>query len=830
MDTILAQVEKPTRYLGGEVGAIVKDPSAVEVRIALAFPDLYEVGMSHFGYQVLYAILNDLPWCGAERVYCPWPDMEDALRRAGRPLFALESKSPLREFDLLGFTLQYELAATGVLQILDLAGIPQRAAQRGEDDPLVIAGGPCAANPEPWALFFDALYIGDGEQGVVELAEFLRRAKAEGLTRAQRLDGLAAIEGMYLPSRWKPLYEANRFVGFDLPAGAPQRVRRRIVTDLDQTPTTRQPMLPNVRSIHDRLAVEVMRGCTRGCRYCQAGYLYRPVRERGAAIVARIVDEGLRATGHDEVTLLSLSTGDWTPIAAALPALMRELAPRRVALSLPSLRAESLTGELAEAIRSVRRTGFTIAPEAATERLRRAINKPIGDEVVLETVAQVFDAGWELVKLYFMIGLPTETPADAAAIVELIKRVFSKAKSRTARAKLNATISVFVPKAHTPFERQGMLSLAAAKERLAGFEHTMFRGQVSLKWHNPEMSLVEGAIAHGDRRVGEAIERAYQDGGRFDGWREFFDLPRWRNAFLQAGLDIEAVATHVYGEDDVLPWSSVDIGVSQPFLKEEYARALRGETTPDCRDGRCQACGLREWKLSAELAEAVAPPVPPRKPSPPAARFRYRLRYAKRGTARWFGHLDLASILTRACRRGGLPVLYSEGFHPQPRISFGPPWSVGIASDEEYLDVLLAHAIKEEDIVAAFVGGLPAGLVVEKATMITRDEPSAFDAVKGWSFAIDLTRLAKGGDYVAAVAGFLARQTSPVAVVKKGKERMSDARELVSDAAVEGTFLRLDMVHARSGGLRPQVLAATVLGLTEDDVPPAAITKRRTDI
>ena len=316
----------------------------------------------------------------------------------------------------------------------------------------------------------------------------------------------------------------------------------------------------------------------------------------------------------------------------------------------------------------------------------------------------------------------------------------------------------------------------------------------------------------------------------FDGWREFFDLPRWRNAFLQAGLDIEAVATHVYGEDDVLPWSGVDIGVSQQFLKEEYARALRGETTPDCRDGRCQACGLREWNLNTELAATVAPPVKPRQPAPPAARFRYRLRYAKRDTARWFGHLDLASILTRACRRGGLPVLYSEGFHPQPRISFGPPLSVGIASEEEYLDILLAHAMKEEDIVAAFVGGLPAGLVVEKAAMISRDEPSAFDAVKGWSFTIDLTRLPKTGNFSAAVSDFLARKTSPVAVVKKGKEKMIDARELVIDAAFEDMTLRLDMRHARSGGLRPQLLAATVLGLAEDEVPAAAITKRRTDI
>jgi radical SAM family uncharacterized protein/radical SAM-linked protein len=827
LDALLARVEKPSRYIGGEIGARRKE--SAELRIALAFPDAYEIGMSHHGYQVLYAALNDLPWCAAERVYAPWPDMEAELRARGLPLFTLETQTPLARCDAIGVTLQYELCATGVLQILDLARVPLRAADRGEDAPLVLAGGPVAANPEPWAPFFDALFIGDADRAIVAIAQTLRAAKARGLARAARLAALGEMPGVYLPHRRRPRFAADAFAGFDLAPGEPPRVRRQIETDLETAPAPCAALLSNAPAVHDRLAIEVMRGCLRGCRFCQAGYFYRPARERSGPKVVELTRRGLAATGHDEVSFLSLSTGDWSPVQTVLPYLTAELAPARVAMSLPSLRVESLRGELAASIGQVRRTGFTIAPEAGTERLRRALNKPIADDEIVDSADRVFAAGWELLKLYFMIGLPTETAADVAAIPALVERVFRAGRRRRARARVNVTVSIFVPKPYTPFERFGLAAPDELRARLALLPEGLFRGGVTFRRPQSDMSLLEAALARADGRVADAVERAYRAGARFAGWTEHFDFRQWTRAFADAGLDLTALATRSFGDDEPLPWSGVDIGVTPEFFRAERDRALAGEITPDCRTGQCQSCGVCGGAVAAQFTPPAAELGPPQikkvasATSPP--RHRRWVRFGKDGPAKWLSHLELVKIFSRALRRADLPVPYGEGFHPLPRLAFGPPLAVGAASVAEWVDLALDEPVADDELAARLGDALPFGLAVLEVRRPPENAPGLFEVIVGFEFHVDLTGL-PAGDFAAAVAAFLARDACPQAVTRKNRTKTVDARPLVEQATVAGDALVFRVRHTHSeAAVRPARLAELLLGLPEGAVPPYALRK-----
>lgn len=830
MEQLLARVERPSRYIGGEIGARPKDAAAVEVRFILAFPDVYEVGMSHLGYQLLYGVLNDLPWCAAERIYAPWPDMEEQLRRHGLPLATLETGTPLAAAEAIGFTLQYELAATGVLQMLELAGLPLLAAERGEGTPLIVGGGPGAFHPEPLAPFFDLFFIGEGEQGAVDIVTTIREAKNAKATRAETLARLARLPGVYVPAYRRPLHDAGGFAGFELTPGEPERIERRVILDLETAPIPRQPLVPHTPPVHDRLAVEVMRGCQRGCRFCQAGYLYRPVRERSSDRVIALIRQGLTSTGYDEVSLLSLSTGDWTPVLATLPPLMDELSPRRVALSLPSLRAESLTETVAVAIRQVRRTGFTIAPEAATERLRRVINKPIDDEMVLASAARVFAAGWELLKLYFMIGLPTETVADVEAIPDLVRRVLAKGRAVTGRARVNVTISVFVPKPHTPFERFGMAAAEDLREKIEILRNARLRG-VELKIHEWRQSQVESAIARGDRRLAAVIAAAYRHGARFDAWREHFCYERWQQAFAETDLDLETEATKEFAEGQALPWEFVHPGVERAFLENERRRALAGEITPDCRAEGCRECGVcdgdRQVRLAGEVARSISPR-PATVYQAPDTKIRYWFNYEKSGPAKWLAHLELVRVMALAARRAEIPMVYSEGFHPLPRLNFGPPLALGVAGDDEWMELLLAEPREPEQLAAALNAALPAGLRIHRVHRAAPQLPSLFTAVKGWLWEADLSALGDPEMLALRVAAFMAAERRPVAVVKKSKEKTIDARALASAAEVRDGRLFLEVKHLESGGLRPARLIAEILDLTEEAVPPQTIIRRRT--
>jgi len=597
VEALLDRVEKPARYIDSEWGA-VKKPEA-QYRAALLYPDVYEIGMANQGLAILYAALNALPDVAAERVYLPWTDMSELMRAEGVPLFTLESCTPVAECDLLGITLPYELTYSNILEALSLAGLPLRAADRTDSHPIVLGGGPCVYNPEPVAPFFDAILIGEGEDAVAEIVAAHRRATDAGLDRAQTLKALSEVPGVYVPS----LYEvrvtlAGHTVVHAACDDAPLPVRKRVVADLGAHRAPVAPVVPFMDVVHDRVGVEVLRGCTRGCRFCQAGMVYRPVRERSADDIVRDAVAALRCTGYDEVSLTSLSTTDHSQLSEVLRRLKRRLEGTGTNVSLPSLRVDSFGVEAARLVAGAgRKSGLTLAPEAGTQRMRDVINKNVTEEDLLSAVTTAFRSGWRRVKLYFMIGLPTETDADIAGIGELVTKVMAEARAVTppdqrGSVRVAVSVSTLVPKADTPFQWEGQIPLAEVWRKQSILRDSMPRKGVDLSWHDAEVSLLEGAMARGGREIADAIEFAWRDGARFDAWTERFSLARWTNAFERAGLDLPASAERSFGRDDVLPWSHISAGVSSAYLWKEYERSLTGAVTTDCSFDSCTACGV----------------------------------------------------------------------------------------------------------------------------------------------------------------------------------------------------------------------------------------------
>jgi radical SAM family uncharacterized protein len=592
IEEFLPLVSKPGRYVGGEINTAEKDWDEARVRVALAFPETYEIGMSHIGLKILYHVINSHPSFMAERVFAPWGDMEKQMRERGVPLYSLESYRPLREFHIIGFSLQYEMTYTNLLNMLDLSGIPVLACERSEDAPIIIAGGPCALNPEPMADFVDAFVIGEAEEAIVDILRSFEACEKRGARKADILREWAQLEGVYVPSLYKPAYNGEKFVSLVPSSGAPEVINRLWIKDLDSAPFPTAPLVPYIEVVHDRYAVEIMRGCSRGCRFCHAGMTYRPVRERSAKKICDLVDEGLANTGCDGITLASLSSTDYSEIDALVSVLNRRLAEGRVSISLPSLRLDSFSIGIADRIQEVRKSGFTFAPEAATDRLRRVINKDYAEEDMFASLEGALRAGWDVFKLYFMLGLPTETEEDVAAIGDLVIKIRRMGrKLRGKRFRTNVSLSAFVPKPHTPFQWESMVDAETLEEKYRGITKIVRHRDVKISWRESTLCMLEGLLARGDRRMASVILAAWKRGARFDGWSSELKPDVWASALHECDIDLDRNTNFAYGPDDPLPWDHIYTGVKKSYLLKEKKRSRSAEFTADCRE-KCLGCGI----------------------------------------------------------------------------------------------------------------------------------------------------------------------------------------------------------------------------------------------
>jgi len=822
----LSRVQRPSRYLGREINAVFKDPRAVALRAVLVFPDLYEVGMSHLGLGILYDLLNREEDIWAERAYAPAPDLEAELRARGRPLTALESGAPLKDFDLVGVSLQYELGYTNILTMLELGGIPLLAEARGPSDPVVVGGGPVAMNPEPVAPFFDALVLGDGEEAILEVAAVIREWRAARGSRRELWQALEEVEGVYVPAFFSMVFDREGRVMEVSPRGRRSRVKRRVLADLDQVSLSPLVLVPLCQIVHDRLNLEISRGCTRGCRYCQAGMLYRPVRERRPEAVLAWVEQALAATGFEEVSLLSFSSGDYHPFPWLLQALMDHLEPRRVAVSLPSLRADSLTPDMVAQIRRVRRTGLTIAPEAGSNRLRTVINKNLSEEDIILSAREAFQAGWRLLKLYFMIGLPTETEEDLTGIADLVQKIL-KAGPPGCKPRLNVSLSSFIPKPHTPFQWEAQADLAESQRRLHRVKDLLKRKEVQLKWNSAAQSWLEGIFSRGDRRLAPVLVAAHRRGCRLDAWSEHLRLEPWREAFKEAGVEPEAYR-RAREPEELLPWGHLDCGVSSAFLLEERRRAYAHQATPDCRQEGCQGCGrCDEDQVALRLAKTpvteIQPPV--RACSLKERLFWYRLVFAKVEDARWLSHLELVNAIYRSLRRSGLPLAFSAGHHPLPRVAFHGALPVGVESFCETLDIGLAAARNPAEIVGRLNRVLPGGLKVLSA-----------DGLAGAPKPPQVKRLCYqvGSPQpvftLAAAAEFMQRLDFPVTRRRPQGDRTVDLRRLVEALTIlDDRHLELRLHQEEKNNLKVVEILQNIFQLSEAQTQALHIVKSQVE-
>ena len=821
LQELLCEVEQASRYLGTEINRVRKAHNRVELRMALAFPDLYEIGTSHFGLQILYHILNQDERIAAERVFAPALDMDAALVARGLPLCSLERQRPLAQFDIVGFSLLYELNYTNVLAMMARAGIPLWQNERDRRHPLIIAGGPCTVNPEPLAPFFDAMVVGDGEQVVLCMAE--QWLSWDRRNRKDLFDRWAKLEGVYVPHRFDAHYDEKGLQHIRGTQGE-ACVRRTVVNDLDRAPFPIRPVVPFGRPIHDRLRLEVARGCTRGCRFCQAGMIYRPVRERSAPKLLELARGALGGTGYEEVSLLSLSTGDYSRINELTETLMGECAPRNIAVSLPSLRAGTLSPGMMNQIRRVRKTGFTIAVEAGSQRLRDVVNKNINETDVLDTVRDAFALGWQTIKLYFMIGLPTENDQDVASIVDLVQKLRRLRPEGGRRGQINVSVATFIPKAHTPFQWCGQISREAADEKIQWLKKMLKLPGVQFKWQDPRVSFIEGLWARGDRRLAPLLVDAFQRGCRMDGWSDHFRYDHWLKAIAACGIDTDFFTSRVRSIDEPLPWEHIDSGVQKAFLKEEWQKALGAITTGDCREGSCQGCGVCDFVRVQPVVHA-GQDVPGPAPVEDCANGivqRVRICYRKVGTARFFGHLETANIFMRALRRCGAPLVFSGGFHPKAKISFEDALPVGIESLEEYMNLQLATGIDLRGLTDNLNRELPEGLEVINA------EGNAKTLRTEW-YRYTST-LGDGKDNATKLNTFLKSERWILERISaKGKSQRIDLKQSIQRIGIQDDG-KLVLVIVKNDGpsVRPGDVLRAVMGMSVDVIKHLRIVKTRT--
>ena len=808
-ERLLPYVSKPSRYIGGELNAVVKNPSEVDVRVALVFPDAYEIGMSNLGWMVLYHVLNRMRGVQAERVFAPWVDAEEIMRREGIPIFSLETFTPLREFDLIGFSLQYELCYTNVLNILDLAGIPLLRWERSEEDPPIIAGGPCAFNPEPLADFIDAFVIGDGEEVIVEIVEELRKSK----NKSDFLDRISRLEGVYLPERYE-LEESKD--GFLIPKGP--KVRKRVVLDLESAPYPEPPIVPYMRIVHDRFPLEVMRGCVNGCRFCQAGIIYRPVRERSVRRVAEILEKGIAETGYGDVSLLSLSTCDYSDAYELVKRCVEVAGRSLVSVSLPSSRVDSFSIELARLVQRIRKTGLTFAPEAGTQRLRDVINKPISDEEILRIAREVFGAGWNLIKLYFMVGLPTETDEDVEGIANLVRRVLKRGLKVNRRTNLHVSVATFIPKPHTPFQWERQISMEESRERIKRVMDLLKSWRIKLSWTQPEVSFLEGVFSRGDRKLGRALLEAYKLGCRFDAWGDRLRFDLWEEAFRRAGVD-PTIYTWQRRLDEPLPWDHIDPLVTKEFLLKEREKAYKREPTPSCRVAGCMGCGLMRYAREACL-KAMTPPRKPEIPEEmrpierPSPVQKIRGIFHKRGMLRFLAHMEVKEAFERAVRRAAIPIAFSKGFTPHMRLRFGHPAGVGVESLAEIVELDLAERMEPEEVMRRLNEVLPEGLRVVEMFELPLGYPAPMGQRWAASYEVRAPSELMGADeWRRRVEEMLSREEIEVEI---GDGKSRDIRPYISEVEVaeedSRVVIGMELIETPSGRARPEDLLKAMLG------------------
>jgi radical SAM family uncharacterized protein/radical SAM-linked protein len=821
-ESVLERVEKPGRYIGGEWNAVRKDPAGIEARIALVFPDVYEIGMSYLGQKILYDILNRHPSLAAERVFAPWPDMEGGLRSSRLPLFSLESRLPLAQFDLLGFSLLYELNYSNILTVLDLGGVPLLSADRKEGAPLVLAGGPAAFNPEPVSDIFDAFLIGDGEEAFVEIAERFIALRKSGASREDMLSRLAEIPGVYVPR----LYESYAPQGSDLLArrsliGAPDRIRKRIKAHLGRPSYPEAVVVPDIQAVFDRVTIEAARGCPQRCRFCQATGIYFPFRVMEPGLLLKKVRRSLAATGFEDVSLSALSISDYPFLEETVTALMDDLADQKISLSLSSLRPKGLSAAVIENILKVRKTGFTLVPEAGTDRLRRVINKQLDNQEILDAAAAAFGKGWRLLKLYFMIGLPTEKQEDLDGIVSLVEEIRELGKSLMKTApRINLSLSSFIPKPHTPFQWLSMEEekTLGEKQRFIRSRLSRFRS-VAIKAHPTRSSVLEAVFSRGDRRLGQVVIQAWERGARFDSWKDQFDFARWADAFAAQGIDYRTYLGSLEREA-VLPWDHIETGIKKKFLLSELDKAIKEERTASCLDsdcGLCRGCDhhLRPHKTwpSASRSRAARPTSFGRRMD---QALRYEVFYEKSGLARFLSHRDLTNHLQRSLRRAGVEVAHSAGFHPKMLISYAPALPLGMEAREECFEFRSFYRFDERALLRRLNRSVRSGIRFLRIRLVGDSEVTLSERIKSMVYSLGLKDPAVCAALEARKTAAKECQVGDLDFIRNELARIIEGypgsfEAFWVDRAEMKLYLELPALSRR--GLRPQDIVNAVIGL-----------------
>ena len=864
--SILQSVEKPARYTGSEWNAVRKNPDEVHCTFALALPDVYEVGMSNLGLAILYEILNGRADVAAERVYAPWTDMEAIMRERQLPLYSLETKTEIRSFSFLGFSLQYEMIYSNVLNMLDLAGIPLHAAERTEADPFVVGGGPCVYNVEPIADFFDFFVVGEGEEVLLEVVDVYEAWQAEGRTDGRQgfLRRLLAVDGIYVPSFYTPRYAADGSFRALVPRAEEARpvIYKRVVKDMDKVPSVAHPIVPYMNVVHNRVMLELFRGCSRGCRFCQAGICYRPARERTEEHLKEMARGLVDSTGYDEMSLTSLSSADYSCLGRLVDDLMDEFRHEKVSFSLPSLRIDSFSIDLAHKMQQVRKSGLTFAPEAGTQRLRDVINKGVTEEDLMTACGAAFRQGWKQVKLYFMMGLPTETDDDVIGIARLAKKVVDLYTEIKGKRGVKVTISVacFVPKPYTPFQWFGQVPLAEFERRQQLLKEHIKDRAITFNYHDARLSVIEGAFARGDRRLARVLEQAWRDGAKFDGWSDLFRSDIWHAAFEKCGIDIRAYSERTRAFDESLPWEVTSPGANKEFFLREWQKAMQGALTEDCRRGKCSACGIcpnlgvhvidykKQEEARGPLEEKYVPqPIHPEKmdgAQPPV--YWYRARVTKDAAVRFVSHLEYADVFVKAFDRAKLPMAYSSGFNPHMKLAFGSALAVGVSSEAEYMDFALTKPLAQPEVFDRLSAQLPPGVRVLALRPISGKHVALMAQADAAHYRVRVPL--KGGDKAAtkaqqALDAFAAAPEVFVTRVTPKKTRKKEIKQYLSGplqaAIVDGalTLTLTTRILRDAGSVKPGEILAVLadefglpVAVSEADIHRTALTGHGRDL